>query len=192
MGRPAAHTLGCRFIGLAVAVSAGQSCWRSVGAPNSRQYRHSSASSHIELIPRRRPLITILFMGVGDDPAVLSPTDPDHRQALRAQIGMESCSPPPILTEVVRGGLQAIPKGQYEAADSLGLGYWRKMRLIILPQALTISIPPAGQYLSIGFFKDTSLVVINRPVRPAGRDQDRADRAGLAVDVQGSPTSSLA
>jgi general L-amino acid transport system permease protein len=63
------------------------------------------------------------------------------------------------LAEVVRGGLQAIPRGQYEAAASLGLGYWQQMRLIILPQALRIAIPPlVGTF--IGGFKDTALVSI--------------------------------
>jgi general L-amino acid transport system permease protein len=60
---------------------------------------------------------------------------------------------------VVRGGLQAIPKGQYEAADSLGLNYGQSMRLIVLPQALKIVIPPSVGIL-ISAFKDTSLVVI--------------------------------
>jgi general L-amino acid transport system permease protein len=63
------------------------------------------------------------------------------------------------LAEVVRGGLQAIPRGQYEAASSLGLGYWRRMRLVILPQALTITIP-AQVNTFIGAFKDTTLISI--------------------------------
>ncbi|EJC60868.1 amino acid ABC transporter permease [Alcaligenes faecalis subsp. faecalis NCIB 8687] len=61
------------------------------------------------------------------------------------------------IAETVRGGLQAIPKGQYEGAASLGLSYWRTMRQIILPQALKIVIPPlVGIFISL--FKDTSLV----------------------------------
>jgi general L-amino acid transport system permease protein len=63
------------------------------------------------------------------------------------------------LAEVVRGGLAALPKGQYEAADSLGLDYWKSMRLIVLPQALKIVIPPSLGIL-LSTFKDTSLVVI--------------------------------
>jgi general L-amino acid transport system permease protein len=63
------------------------------------------------------------------------------------------------LAEVVRGGLQAIPRGQYEAADALGLGYWRKMRLVVLPQALTLTIP-AQVNTFIGAFKDTTLISI--------------------------------
>ena len=63
------------------------------------------------------------------------------------------------IAEVVRGGLQAMDKGQYEAAESLGLNYYQMMRLIILPQALKIVIPPTVGIL-ISAFKDTSLVVI--------------------------------
>jgi general L-amino acid transport system permease protein len=63
------------------------------------------------------------------------------------------------LAEVVRGGLQALPKGQYEAADALGMSYWQKTGLIVLPQALRLVIPPLVNTF-IGFFKDTSLVLI--------------------------------
>ena len=63
------------------------------------------------------------------------------------------------MAEVVRGGLQAIPRGQYEAARAIGLGYWPMMRLIILPQALRIVIPGiVNSFISL--FKDTSLVLI--------------------------------
>jgi general L-amino acid transport system permease protein len=63
------------------------------------------------------------------------------------------------IAEVVRGGLQAIPNGQYEAANSMGLKYWQSMRLIVLPQALKISIPGIVNTF-IGLFKDTTLVLI--------------------------------
>lgn len=63
------------------------------------------------------------------------------------------------MAEVVRGGLQAMPRGQYEAAEALGLSYWKKMRLVVLPQALTITIP-AQVNTFIGLFKDTTLVVV--------------------------------
>ena len=62
------------------------------------------------------------------------------------------------IAEVVRGGLAALPRGQYEAADSLGLDYWKAQRLIVLPQALKISIPGIVSTF-IGMFKDTTLVV---------------------------------
>lgn len=63
------------------------------------------------------------------------------------------------IAEVIRGGLAALPKGQFEAADSLGLDYWKSMRLIVLPQALKISIPGIVNTF-IGLFKDTTLVGI--------------------------------
>jgi general L-amino acid transport system permease protein len=63
------------------------------------------------------------------------------------------------LAEVVRGGLQAVPRGQYEAADALGLSYWEKHALIVLPQAIRHVIPPLVNTF-IAFFKDTSLVLI--------------------------------
>jgi len=61
------------------------------------------------------------------------------------------------MAEVIRGGLAALPKGQYEAADALGLDYWQAQRLIIMPQALKISIPGIVNTF-IGLFKDTTLV----------------------------------
>jgi general L-amino acid transport system permease protein len=77
---------------------------------------------------------------------------------LRALIGVVMFSSA-YMAEVIRGGLQAIPKGQYEAADALGLTYWKKVRLVILPQALKITIPSIVNTF-IGLFKDTSLVLI--------------------------------
>ncbi|HHI69821.1 MAG TPA: amino acid ABC transporter permease, partial [Rhodobacteraceae bacterium] len=63
------------------------------------------------------------------------------------------------MAEVIRGGLAALPKGQYEAADALGLNYWQAQRLIIMPQALKIAIPGIVS-IFIGLFKDTTLVSI--------------------------------
>lgn len=60
---------------------------------------------------------------------------------------------------MIRGGLQAVPVGQYEAAKALGLSYWRAMRLVVLPQALRAVIPPLVN-LAIGIFQDTTLVII--------------------------------
>jgi general L-amino acid transport system permease protein len=71
------------------------------------------------------------------------------------------------LAEVVRGGLAALPRGQYEAADALGLDYWRAQRLIIMPQALKISIPGIVNSF-IGLFKDTTLVVFIGILDPIG------------------------
>ena len=63
------------------------------------------------------------------------------------------------MAEVIRGGLQAIPRGQYEAADAMGLTYWKSMRLIVLPQAMKISIPGVVNTF-IGLYKDTTLVIV--------------------------------
>lgn len=71
------------------------------------------------------------------------------------------------MAEVIRGGLQAIPKGQYEAADAMGLKYWTSMRLIVLPQALKISIPGIVNTF-IGLYKDTTLVIIIGLLDPLG------------------------
>ncbi len=71
------------------------------------------------------------------------------------------------MAEVVRGGLAALPRGQYEAADAIGLTYWQSMRLIILPQALKISIPGIVNTF-IGLFKDTTLVSIIGLFDPLG------------------------
>ena len=111
---------------------------------------------YIELI-RGVPLISLLFMASVMLPLFL-PEGLTIDKLLRAQIAMVMFAVA-YLAEVVRGGLQAIPNGQYEAAEALGLSYWRKMLLIILPQALRISIPPLVNTF-IAFFKDTSLVVI--------------------------------
>ena len=77
---------------------------------------------------------------------------------LRALIGVALFAAA-YLAEVIRGGLQAIPRGQFEAADALGLSYGKKMALIILPQALKLVIPGIVNTF-IGLFKDTSLVLI--------------------------------
>lgn len=81
------------------------------------------------------------------------------------------------IAEVVRGGLAALPRGQYEGADSLGLDYWQSMQLIILPQALKISIPGIVSTF-IGLFKDTTLVVFIGLLDPIGLSNAiRADAA---------------
>jgi len=111
---------------------------------------------YIELI-RGVPLITMLFMSSVMFPLFL-PEGVTIDKVLRAQMAIIIFTAA-YVAEVVRGGLQAMDKGQYEAAESLGLNYFQKMRLIILPQALKIVIPPTVGVL-ISAFKDTSLVVI--------------------------------
>jgi general L-amino acid transport system permease protein len=111
---------------------------------------------YIELV-RGVPLITVLFMASVMLPLFL-PTGFTIDKLLRAQIAFILFAAA-YLAEIVRGGLQAIPKGQIEAADALGLGYWRRTRLIVLPQALAMVIPPLVNNF-IGAFKNTSLVLI--------------------------------
>src|SRR5207248_4974087 len=112
--------------------------------------------AYIELV-RGVPLITVLFMASVVLPLFL-PAGVTIDKLLRAQVAFILFAAA-YLAEVVRGGLQAIPKGQIEAADALGLGYWQRTRLIVLPLALAVVIPPLVNTF-IGTFKDTSLVII--------------------------------
>jgi general L-amino acid transport system permease protein len=111
---------------------------------------------YVELI-RGVPLVSLLFMASVMLPLFL-PEGIDIDKLLRAQVAIILFAGA-YLAEVVRGGLQALPKGQYEAADALSLTYWQKTGLIVLPQALRLVIPPLVNTF-IGFFKDTSLVLI--------------------------------
>ncbi len=103
------------------------------------------------------PLITVLFMSSVMLPLFL-PEGMNFDKLLRALIGV-TLFQAAYMAEVVRGGLQAIPKGQIEAAAALGLGYWKSMALIVLPQALKLVIPGIVNTF-IALFKDTSLVLI--------------------------------
>ncbi|HWD22544.1 MAG TPA: amino acid ABC transporter permease [Burkholderiales bacterium] len=114
------------------------------------------AVGFIELV-RGVPLISLLFMASVMLPLFL-PQGVSIDKLLRAQIAMIIFAAA-YVAEVVRGGLQAIPKEQYEAADALGLGYWQRTLSVVLPQALRISVPPLVNTF-IGFLKDTSLVVV--------------------------------
>src|SRR6201997_3444055 len=111
---------------------------------------------YVELI-RGVPLISLLFMASVMFPLFM-PDGVNLDKLLRAQIAVVLYAGA-YLAEVIRGGLQAVPRGQHEAADALGLSYWRKQRLIILPQAIRHVIPPLVNTF-IAFFKDTSLVLI--------------------------------
>ncbi|WDP93030.1 MAG: amino acid ABC transporter permease [Desulfobacter sp.] len=112
--------------------------------------------TYIEMI-RGVPLISLLFMSSIIFPLFL-PEGVTINTILRAQMAIILFTAA-YVAEVVRGGLQGMSSGQYEAADSLGLNYVQTMRLIILPQALKIVIPPTVSVL-VSAFKDTSLVVI--------------------------------
>ncbi|MCP5372913.1 MAG: amino acid ABC transporter permease [Hyphomicrobiales bacterium] len=106
---------------------------------------------------RAVPLITVLFMSSVMLPLFL-PEGVNFDKLLRALIGVAMFSAA-YMAEVVRGGLQAIPKGQVEASSALGLSYWKTMGLIVLPQALKLVIPGIVNTF-IGLFKDTTLVLI--------------------------------
>jgi general L-amino acid transport system permease protein len=114
------------------------------------------AVTFIEFV-RGVPLITVLFMA-----SVMLPLFVPERFApdklVRALIGVALFASA-YMAEVVRGGLAAIPRGQYEAARALGLPYWRMMVLVILPQALRVTLPNIVNTF-IGLFKDTTLVFI--------------------------------
>jgi general L-amino acid transport system permease protein len=143
-------TFGLAFaFPLAVAVALGR---RSTDMPAVRML----CVVYIELI-RGVPLISLLFMASVMFPLFM-PAGLNPDKLLRAQVAIILFAAA-YLAEVVRGGLQSLPKGQYEAADALGLSYWNKTLLIILPQALRLVIPPLVNTF-IGFFKDTSLVLI--------------------------------
>lgn len=103
------------------------------------------------------PLITVLFMANVMLPLFL-PAGVHVDNLLRALIGVALFASA-YMAEVVRGGLLAVGRGQHEAADSLGLNYYRKMRLVVLPQALTAVIP-AITNTYVGLVKDTTLVSI--------------------------------
>ena len=103
------------------------------------------------------PLITVLFFAAVMFPLFV-PQGLEIDNLLRCIVGLTLFGGA-YMAEVVRGGLQALPKGQYEAAQAVGLGYWRMMGLIIMPQALRIVIPGIVNTF-IGLFKDTTLVFI--------------------------------
>ncbi len=110
----------------------------------------------IELI-RGVPLISLLIMASVMLPLFL-PSGTTIDKFLRAQVAVILFAGA-YIAEVIRGGLQSLPKGQFEAADAMGLSYPQKTLLIILPQAIRVVIPPLINTF-IGFFKDTSLVLI--------------------------------
>jgi general L-amino acid transport system permease protein len=116
----------------------------------------SLCTTYVELI-RGVPLITLLFMASFMLPLFM-PEGVKIDVMVRVVVGITLFSGA-YMAEVIRGGLQALPKGQLEAADSLGLSYWQTQRLIVLPQALA-TVVPSIMNTFIGLFKDTSLVTI--------------------------------
>ncbi|MER8749650.1 amino acid ABC transporter permease [Mesorhizobium sp. M1050] len=147
-------TLSLSFVGIAVSLPLG--IVLALGRRSKMPIIKTLCVIFIETV-RGIPLITVLFFASVMLPLFL-PEGVSFDKFLRALIGV-SLFAAAYMAEVVRGGLQAIPKGQYEGADSLGLGYWQKMYLIVMPQALKLVIPGIVNTF-IGMFKDTSLVII--------------------------------
>ncbi|MES0050746.1 MULTISPECIES: amino acid ABC transporter permease [unclassified Mesorhizobium] len=147
-------TLSLAFVGIAVSLPFG--IVLALGRRSKMPIVKMLCVIFIEFV-RGIPLITVLFFASVMLPLFLPP-GVSFDKFLRALIGF-SLFAAAYMAEVVRGGLQAIPKGQYEGADSLGLGYWQKMNLIVLPQALKLVIPGIVNTF-IGMLKDTSLVII--------------------------------
>jgi general L-amino acid transport system permease protein len=147
-------TLLLSVIGLAVAFP--MSVVLALGRRSPLPAFRALSVGYIELV-RGVPLVSLLFMASVMFPLFL-PAGVSIDKLLRAQVAFILFAAA-YMAEAIRGGLQAIPKGQYEAADALGLSYWQKMGRIILPQALAIAIPPLVNTF-IAFFKDTSLVII--------------------------------
>ncbi|EOD55793.1 amino acid ABC transporter permease [Aeromonas molluscorum] len=147
-------TLVLAVVGIAVALPFG--ILLALGRRSHMPIISSLSTVYIEFW-RAVPLITVLFMASVMLPLFVA-GEVEFDKLLRALIGIIMFQSA-YVAEVVRGGLQAIPKGQYEAGDALGLSYWKVMGLIIMPQALKITIPSLVNTF-ISLFKDTSLVLI--------------------------------
>jgi general L-amino acid transport system permease protein len=128
----------------------------ALGRRSQMPMARAACVAYIELI-RGVPLISVLFMASVMLPLFL-PGGVSIDKLLRAQLALILFAAA-YLAEVVRGGLQAVPLHQYEAAEALGLSYAQRTLHVILPQALRVSIPPLVNTF-IGLFKDTSLVLI--------------------------------
>jgi len=147
-------TLVLSYVGIVAALPIG--VLLALGRRSEMSFVRMICVTFIELW-RGVPLISVLFMASVMLPLFL-PDGWDFDKLLRALIGITMFQSA-YMAEVIRGGLQAIPKGQYEAAAALGLGYWRSTGLIILPQALKLVIPGIVNTF-ISLFKDTTLVLI--------------------------------
>jgi general L-amino acid transport system permease protein len=147
-------TLVLSFVGIAVSLPLG--ILLALGRKSDLPVIKMICVIFIEVV-RGVPLVTVLFMASVMLPLFL-PEGVTFDKLMRAIIGVALFASA-YMAEVIRGGLQAMPKGQYEGADALGLTYWQKMRLIILPQTIKLVIPGIVNTF-IGLFKDTSLVYI--------------------------------
>ncbi len=147
-------TLVLTVVGLAVGFPLG--VVMALGRQSEMPIIRALSISYIELM-RGVPLITVLFMASVMLP-LFFPSGFNLDKLLRAQVGIILFEGA-VMAEVVRGGLQGVPRGQFEAASALGLSYWRMMGLIVMPQALRIVVPAmVGQFISL--LKNTSLVTV--------------------------------
>ena len=145
-------TVGLGVTGIAVSIPLG--VLLALGRRSDLPVISMLCTMFIEFI-RGVPLITLLFFGNIMLPMFLPEGwNLDNYSRVAVMVCLFAAA---YMAEVIRGGLQAIPKGQYEAAAAMGLGYWKMMGLIILPQAMRISIPGIVNS-SIGLYKDTTLV----------------------------------
>ena len=149
-----ALTLMLAFVGIVAALPFG--VMLALGRRSDMIVIRTFCVAFIELW-RGVPLISVLFMSSVMLPLFL-PEGMNFDKLLRALIGITMFQSA-YMAEVIRGGLQAIPRGQYEAAKALGLSYWKMMGLIVLPQALKLVIPGIVNTF-IALFKDTTLVLI--------------------------------
>ncbi len=170
------------FVGIAASLPIGIAL--ALGRQSDLMIVKAISVGFIEAI-RGVPLITLLFVA-----SVLLnyflPPGTDFDIILRVCI-MVTLFSSAYMAEVIRGGIAALPKGQYEAADAMGLTYGQSMRLIILPQALKISIPNIVSSF-IGLFKDTTLVIVIGLLDPLGLiSTTRADAAwnGIVWELYG-------
>lgn len=170
------------FVGIAASLPIGIAL--ALGRQSDLMIVKAISVGFIEAI-RGVPLITLLFVA-----SVLLnyflPPGSNFDIILRVCI-MVTLFASAYMAEVIRGGIAALPKGQYEAADAMGLTYGQSMRLIILPQALKISIPNIVSSF-IGLFKDTTLVIIIGLLDPLGLiSTTRADAAwnGIVWELYG-------
>lgn len=147
-------TLVISGFGIAFSLPAG--VMLALGRRSQMPFVSLCSTAFIELF-RSVPLITILFMFNTMLPLFL-PVGVEVNRLVRAIVAV-CLFAAAYMAEIVRGGLQAIPRGQYEAASAVGLGFWQSTALVIMPQALKIMIPTiVGNF--IGLFKDTTLVSI--------------------------------
>jgi general L-amino acid transport system permease protein len=151
-GLPLTILLASLSMAMAFPIAVGIALGRRSGMPAIR----SLCTVYVELI-RGVPLISVLFMASFMFP-LLMPQGFNIDVLIRVLAGITLFAAA-YMAEVIRGGLQAIPKGQVEAAATLGLSYWQTQRMIVLPQALAMVVPGIMNNF-ISTFKDTSLVAI--------------------------------